>query len=102
LRDIRSQIQDIHLGRKTRQTEVGERLQLLESQWVGLVSKNYEIERACVELEKEIPASEEEETKTWPSQSVDDEMDMTVNREEDQEGDEGDSEPKAKKARGPE
>lgn len=36
------------------QTKGGEKLRLLESSWVALVSKNYEIEEACSEIEKEI------------------------------------------------
>lgn len=36
----------------------GEKLKKLEAMWVGLVSKNYEIEQACVQLEKEIVEQE--------------------------------------------
>lgn len=36
------------------QMQGGEKLRSLEAMWVGLVSKNYEIEQACVQLEKEI------------------------------------------------
>lgn len=36
------------------QTQVGEKLKELETKWVSLVSKNYEIEQACDQLEKEI------------------------------------------------
>ncbi len=32
----------------------GNKLEQLEQSWVGLVSKNYEIERACAEVEKEV------------------------------------------------
>ncbi|OQR66531.1 pre-mRNA-splicing factor SPF27-like [Tropilaelaps mercedesae] len=100
LRDIRSQIQDIHLGRKTRQTEVGERLQLLESQWVGLVSKNYEIERACVELEKETSAPDEQFMKGWTSQlDNDNKTNIIKNGDEDHHNDEEHDEPPLKKAR---
>jgi hypothetical protein len=31
--------------------------------WVGLVSKNYEIERACVELEKEVTTLDQKKAK---------------------------------------
>jgi hypothetical protein len=31
--------------------------------WVGLVSKNYEIERACVEIEREIEEMEQKRAK---------------------------------------
>ncbi|XP_022660400.1 pre-mRNA-splicing factor SPF27-like [Varroa jacobsoni] len=109
LRDMRAQIQDIHLGRKTEQTEVGERLQLLESQWVGLVSKNYEIERACAELEKEMVASEHQEDSAvegWTSESVrDDKMDISSNGDKHQDNKgayEKSEEPPTKKIRGPE
>lgn len=36
------------------QTQGGDKLRALEAQWVGLVSKNYEIEQACAHLEEEI------------------------------------------------
>lgn len=36
------------------QMQGGEKLKKLEAMWVGLVSKNYEIEQACVQLEKEV------------------------------------------------
>jgi pre-mRNA-splicing factor SPF27 len=47
-------IQEINWQRKNMQTQGGEKLRYLEAQWVGLVSKNYEIEQACVQLEKEV------------------------------------------------
>ncbi|KAF4518292.1 hypothetical protein B566_EDAN005860 [Ephemera danica] len=40
--------------RKNEQLHAGERLRQLEATWVGLVSKNYEIEQACAMLEKEV------------------------------------------------
>ena len=43
-------------SRKNKQTQVGEKLRQLESQWVGLVSKNFEIEQAIVHLEGEFPS----------------------------------------------
>ncbi|KAK2148718.1 hypothetical protein LSH36_486g03016 [Paralvinella palmiformis] len=52
--EIRKQIQDINWRRKGEQSEAGSKLKQLEESWVGLVSKNYEIERACVDLENEI------------------------------------------------
>merc|ERR1719492_108406 len=54
LLDIRKQIQEVNWQRKSEQTKAGEQLRNLEESWVGLVSKNYEIERACGELEAEI------------------------------------------------
>ena len=51
---MRKKIQEINWQRKSEQTQSGEKLRDLETTWVGLVSKNYEIERACAEIEKEI------------------------------------------------
>lgn len=34
--------------------EAGEKLKELEVNWVSLVSKNYEIEQACAELQKKL------------------------------------------------
>ena len=57
--DVRKKIQEINWQRKNEQTQSGTKLRELETSWVGLVSKNYEIERACVELEKEVADMEE-------------------------------------------
>ncbi|KAJ9573817.1 hypothetical protein L9F63_008799, partial [Diploptera punctata] len=46
LQNMRKQIQEINWEER--------KLRQLEAQWVGLVSKNYEIEQACVQLEKEV------------------------------------------------
>ncbi|KDR23022.1 pre-mRNA-splicing factor SPF27 [Zootermopsis nevadensis] len=54
LQSMRKMIQEINWQRKNMQTQGGEKLRQLEAQWVGLVSKNYEIEQACVQLEKEV------------------------------------------------
>ncbi len=49
LKDLKKDIQEVNWARKNQQTLVGERLRQLESQWVGLVSKNYEIEQVgCI------------------------------------------------------
>jgi len=50
----RRDIQDINWQRKSNQLNAGERLRELEATWVGLVSKNYDIEQACAQLEEEI------------------------------------------------
>ncbi|CAH1775665.1 unnamed protein product [Owenia fusiformis] len=63
LNKIRKDIQDVNWQRKNEQTKAGGKLRQLEESWVGLVSKNYEIERACVELEKEI--QEEKRQKSY-------------------------------------
>uniref|UniRef100_A0A8C2FIB7 Pre-mRNA-splicing factor SPF27 n=2 Tax=Cyprinus carpio TaxID=7962 RepID=A0A8C2FIB7_CYPCA len=48
------QIQDLNWQRKNDQLAGGAKLRELESNWVSLVSKNYEIERAIVQLENEV------------------------------------------------
>ncbi|CAM1323288.1 BCAS2 (predicted) [Pycnogonum litorale] len=63
LQQLKKQIQEINWARKTSQTEAGKELQNLEESWVGLVSKNYEIERACVELEMEINNEQQNDSK---------------------------------------
>jgi len=57
LQKIKQQIQEVNWSRKQSQTQTGEQLRILESSWVGLVSKNYEIDRACGELERGINAA---------------------------------------------
>ncbi|KAH8306072.1 hypothetical protein KR018_000158 [Drosophila ironensis] len=52
LQQIKKDMQDINWQRKQAQTQAGEKLRALEAHWVLLVSKNYEIETECVELEK--------------------------------------------------
>ncbi|KAG2468156.1 SPF27 factor, partial [Polypterus senegalus] len=54
LQRFRKQIQDLNWQRKNDQLSGGAKLRELESTWVSLVSKNYEIERAIVQLENEI------------------------------------------------
>ncbi|MBN3326089.1 SPF27 factor, partial [Atractosteus spatula] len=54
LQRLRKQIQDLNWQRKNEQLTGGAKLRELESNWVSLVSKNYEIERAIVQLENEV------------------------------------------------
>lgn len=54
LNQVKKDIQEVNWSRKNQQTQVGERLKQLESNWVGLVSKNYEIEQALVKMEADI------------------------------------------------
>ena len=51
---FRKEIQELNWSRKSMQTKAGEELSHLESTWVSLVSRNYEIEQACVLLEIDI------------------------------------------------
>ncbi|CAF5141013.1 unnamed protein product [Rotaria magnacalcarata] len=54
LLELRKHIQEINFQRKNEQTQAGTKLSALEQTWVGLVGKNYEIECAINELEKEV------------------------------------------------
>lgn len=54
LQELRKQIQEVNWHRKNAQSTAGDKLHALETSWVGLVSKNYEIERTCAELENEM------------------------------------------------
>lgn len=51
---LNQEIQDVNWKRKSDQEKAGATIRELEIQWGGLVSKNYEIERACRGLENEI------------------------------------------------
>ena len=79
LKDLKKDIQEVNWSRKNKQTQVGEKLKNLETQWVGLVSKNYEIEQAIVQLEAAFPAGtlpkEDEE-----SEDMDQQDDMWIRK----------------------
>ncbi len=57
---LKKDIQEVNWARKNQQTNVGEKLRQLEANWVGLVSKNYEIEQALVRLEMEMARSRQD------------------------------------------
>lgn len=63
-------VQEINWQRKAQQTSAGEELKNLESAWVGLVGKNYEIEQACVDLEHQITAAEAAREKKMKKQEA--------------------------------
>lgn len=52
--DLKKSIQEVNWMRKSNQLQGGQKLKELESEWVGLVSKNYEIEQACVSMMDQI------------------------------------------------
>lgn len=54
LKTLKEQVQDVNWQRKTEQVAAGEELMGLSTQWGQLISKNYEIELACKQLEGEI------------------------------------------------
>jgi len=53
LAEVKKAIQEVNWSRKNQQTQVGDKLKQLETSWVGLVSKNYEIEQAVINMEQE-------------------------------------------------
>lgn len=55
----RKQIQDVNWARKKEQTDVGEKIKHLEATWFGLITKNYEIELACAEIERQLASLNE-------------------------------------------
>ena len=74
MKDLKKDIQEVNWSRKNKQTQVGEKLKNLETQWVGLVSKNYEIEQAIVQLEAAFPAGtlpkEDEENESSEGETI--------------------------------
>ncbi|KAK7574448.1 hypothetical protein V9T40_011639 [Parthenolecanium corni] len=54
LQNLRKQIQEVNWARKSVQMQVGDKLKELEAKWVALVSKNYEIEQACAQLQQDV------------------------------------------------
>ena len=63
LQHVKQNIKEINWQRKNLHVKNGEQLDLLESKWVELISKNYEIEEAIMKLEKEIAVKEAESNK---------------------------------------
>ena len=54
--DLTSQVEAVNRKRKLDQVEVGPHLTRLESEWVGAVKKNLEIEGHCMRMENECAA----------------------------------------------
>jgi pre-mRNA-splicing factor SPF27 len=82
LQELKKEIQDVNWQRKKKQTDGGEKLKGLEEKWVTLVSKNYEIEQACVKMEEFIAARKAEQLQ-W-------EAERKEQQEEDNEAEEAD------------
>ena len=61
VKDLKKEVQEVNWARKNQQGMVGDRLKQLESHWVGLVSKNYEIEQALAKMESAIASLPEGE-----------------------------------------
>ena len=60
LAEYKRKKQDLNWERKNDQMDAGTHLRTNEEMWVGLVSKNYELELVCQQLEQEIAALEKE------------------------------------------
>lgn len=73
LQEIKKDIQDVNWQRKSKQTQAGEKLRSLEAQWVMLVSKNYEIEQACVKLEEQIATYKKDQPAAQDNDNVNNE-----------------------------
>ncbi|XP_018014907.1 pre-mRNA-splicing factor SPF27 [Hyalella azteca] len=54
LADLKKAVQEVNWARKSLQCKAGEELRHLESTWVSLVSRNYDIEQACVNLQQQL------------------------------------------------
>ena len=54
--DLASQVEAVNRKRKVDQMDVGPHLTRLESEWVGAVKKNLEIEGHCMRMENECAA----------------------------------------------
>jgi len=54
LQELRQHIQDVNWARKKEQTDVGEKMKDMEAIWFDLVAKNFEIERACAEIDRQL------------------------------------------------
>lgn len=54
LHDLKKEIQDVNWSRKSKQLQTGEKLNLLNQQWVSAVGSNYEIEQAIICLQQKI------------------------------------------------
>eukprot|EP01126_Amoeba_proteus_P003273 TRINITY_DN11087_c0_g2_i1.p1 TRINITY_DN11087_c0_g2~~TRINITY_DN11087_c0_g2_i1.p1 ORF type:complete len:153 (-),score=41.44 TRINITY_DN11087_c0_g2_i1:77-535(-) len=54
LENLRKEVNNLNLQRKKAQTEVAPALARAEQEWVELIRKNMEIERACTKLEEQI------------------------------------------------
>ncbi|CAG0915813.1 unnamed protein product [Notodromas monacha] len=54
LTKLREKVQEVNFSRKSQQKRVGDELAEMNSKWIGLVSKNYEIEVAITKLEADL------------------------------------------------
>lgn len=60
LTQVRKQVQEVNWQRKSAQTSAGEKMEKLSETWSLLVSKNYDIESACLQVELMIHKLEQE------------------------------------------
>lgn len=61
---LTKEIQETNLRRKNSQLAAGEKIHSLEQSWVALISKNYEIEKACGQLQAQIEQLEKKANPT--------------------------------------
>ncbi|XP_781613.2 pre-mRNA-splicing factor SPF27 [Strongylocentrotus purpuratus] len=100
VQDIKKQIQEVNWKRKNKQTASGPELTRLQESWASLVSKNFEIERACLELEYDTSKLEQQveslkpksETQYGQAHQQSNDVHMEESDEEEEEDDEDDDE----------
>ncbi|XP_065372554.1 pre-mRNA-splicing factor SPF27 [Calliphora vicina] len=88
LQALKKEIQDVNWQRKQAQTQAGEKLRTLEANWVLLVSKNYEIEQQCVELEKQIHTLRAHIAENEKAKEIEQEQTEQINGHADDNGEE--------------
>jgi pre-mRNA-splicing factor SPF27 len=69
--DKKRETHEINYERKTSQEKAGDKLKHLEKNWVNLVSKNFEIEQACLNLNNELKMLEKYNQFNRPGQEID-------------------------------
>lgn len=93
--DTKRKVQETNYERKTSQEKAGEKLRHLEANWVSLVSKNFEIEQACCNLEDEVKMLEKYHKFSRPGQESDEpkaKRQKTSDSKEDDHNEEDDNE----------
>ena len=85
--DTKRRIQETNYQRKTSQEKAGDKLKNLEKNWVSLVSKNFEIEQANLNLELELKMLEKHNKFTRPGEAAEEpkaKRQKTDNEEDDE------------------
>lgn len=96
--DTKRRIQETNYERKTSQEKAGEKLKHLDANWVTLVSRNFEIEQACLKLDNEISMLEKYHQFSRPGEQIDKNEDrLNDNKGERRDSLDNEDEPNAKR-----